>query len=642
MKIKYEKPTKRKVFKSLEEVKIEREKVTEEGKLPNYLLDYFDDKEISKLKSESIAEMHKTRLNTPIEKRIEYKINQDKEFWANNKGEILKKKRRLGKHLEAVYEEPKRAEQRVDEERDLTDIERHALVSICEKDLYLFAIRYFPHYLKLPSSELHRYLYKTLSRLINQKNRKKGFKLAIAAPRSNSKSSVVSTILPLWCVCYNKKKFIIMMSDTIGQAEDFLADIKREIEFNAKIAQDFPYIVGKGPTWRQDEIITKNNIKVLVLGTGSKIRGRKFGVDRPDLVVGDDIESSEMVRSQTTRDFVRYEWFNKDVLFAGGEEGSPTDFLVVGTILGKSSLLNALLDPKEYPDWHSRKFSAVRSYSDSPLWEEWRRIYTDVFNLNREIDSKKFFEDHKEEMLEGTDVLWPEGDPYYNLMIYKLSNPSGFASEKQNDAVDPNKIYVTKERLTWKIFNTDKEIIRILNDPKTAYYGALDPSLGKKSSKGDYSCITTIARDFKTGCLLVVDIDMRRRSVDDQIEAILKNHEKYGYRLFGVETNAFQYVVADNLRKISKQSGVYIPIKEIQVYYDKKMRFEGILPLINDGTVIFDKLKERSNQQYNLGIEQLTTFTGEGDEHDDFVDALGLVVDIASSKKFRMIMKSNV
>jgi len=629
-------------FKTIEDVREEREKVaSDEDTLPNYLIDYFDDKELSQIKGEFITEKRRARQDFTIQERITYLEDRDKLFWSKNKGEIVKRKKRLGTHLESIYEEPERAKERVDEERDLTEIETKALISICEKDLYLFAIRYFPHYLKLPSSELHRYLYGLLSRQISKKNRSKGFKHAVAAPRVNSKSTIISAILPLWCVFYNKKKFIIIISDTIGQAEDFLSDIKRELEFNVKLIQDFPTVCGKGITWRQDEIITKNDVKILALGTGSKIRGRRFGIDRPSLIIGDDLESSEMVRSPSTREFIRNEWFNKDVLFAGGEEGAPTDFLVVGTILGKDSLLNALLDPKEYPDWQSRKFSAVHSFSDSELWSEWRKIYTDIFDLDREVNAKQFFEDHKEEMLEGTEVLWPEGDPYYSLMVVKLSDPSGFFSEKQNDPIDPTKIYVTRETITLKHFNTDREIQNVLNDRRTVYYGALDPSLGKKSTKGDYSCIVTLARDHKTGCLLVVDIDLKRRSVDDQISAILKNHYKYNYKMFSIETNAFQYVVADNLRKISKKEGDYVPIKETNVHTDKKLRFEGVVPLILDGTIIFDAHKDKRSQEYNLGIEQMVTFTGEGDRHDDFVDALGLAVAVAKVNKFRMIMKVN-
>ncbi len=448
-------------------------------------------------------------------------------------------------------------------------------------------------------------------------------------------STIISAIFPLWCICYNKKKFIILISDTLGQAEDFLADIKRELETNLMIQQDFPFAFGKGEMWRSDEIITRNGVKVKALGTGSKIRGRRFGTTRPDLLLQDDLESSDMVRSDVQRKFIRNQWFNKDLLFAGREDGT-TDFYVVGTILGKDSLLNNLLDPEQYPDWSSMRFKAVEEFSDSPLWEEWAKIYKDRFNANRKEDALKFFEEHKEEMLEGTKVLWPEGDPYYNLMVYKLSDPSGFLMEKQNAPVDLTKVLVTKEDLHFENFNMPK----VREDLEHAvYYGAIDPSLGKHSTSGDYSAIVTVARSTKTGYIYVVNMDIKRRSVDTQIDDIIRSFLRYKHHSFAIETNAFQYVMADTLRKKARKFGVNIPIVEVNQYKDKKLRFEGIVPLIIDGTIVFDTVRSSTSNMYAEGIEQIVTFTGENDEHDDACDALQLSVDLAKAPRFRMIKR---
>jgi len=609
-------------------------------KVPDYLSEYFDEEELDKLSKEFSKDDEEILTEEEIDLSRYTKEEKDL-FWKENKVRLVKRHRRLGKHLEPVYVEPLRNEERVDDERDLTEEEVKTLIKMCESDLYLFAVRYFAHYLTRPSSEFHKYLYKLLADKVYSGGNDKGVKWAIAAPRGSAKSSLVSCIFPLWCICYNKKRFIIIISDTIGQAEDFLADIKRELEFNAKLLRDFPHVVGKGPMWRGDEITTASDIKVKALGTGSKIRGRRYGKHRPDLVVGDDVENTDMVRSESQRDFIRYQWFNKDLLHAGGEEGTKTDFFVVGTILGKDSLLNALLNPNEYPQWNSKRFKAVLDFSYSPLWDEWAGLYKDRFNEYRKETAKKFFEDHKEEMLEGTEVLWPEGDPYYSLMEERISDPSSFSSEKQNESVDPTKVLVSKDQLHFEDFSSTKKIIDILEDKRNPRFGALDPSLGKKATSGDYSCIITIVRDIKSGYLFVVDISLQRRSVEDQIYAILAYDDEYHYKLFAVETNAFQYVVAENLRKKSRELGKYVNITDINVYQDKKMRVEGIIPLLLDGTIVFDSNKYSYNQQYNMAIEQLCTFTGEADKHDDAPDALSLVVSIAKKPKFKLVVSQN-
>lgn len=632
-----------KKFNSLEELEAERTELGKKfnGDLPSYLVDYFD-KEVERLATnERFKNVAIERYKHTPEERYAYKQKKTEEFWEENDYEIIKSLRTVPDEFKLSFDEPVR-NPIPDEERDLTPEELRVLVKLCENDLYLFAIRYFPHYLKRPSSRFHRFLYGTLVREINKYN--KGVKWAIAAPRANSKSSIVSAVFPIWCICYEKKQFIVELSDTLSQAEDFLYDIKQELEMNEKLKRDFPRAVGKGTVWRTNEIITNNNIKMLALGTGQKIRGRRFGIHRPDLVIGDDIENSDMVRSEVQRDFIRYEWFNKEVLFAGGEEGSATDFFIVGTSIGKLALLNALLDPEQYPEWKSQRFRAVEKFHDpeaDPLWEEWEKIYKNRFDETRKEHSLEFFEKNKELMLKGAVVLWPEGDPYYSLMEYKISNPSGFLCEKQNEPVDLSKVYVTEKELHFAYFHIDKKIADCVERGKSRglVFGALDPSLGKKSKKGDYSVIVTVVRDPVTGIIFVIDMNVKRRSVEEQIEDVMKMHETFKYKLFAIETNAFQYVVADNLRKASKETGVYVPIEEIINYQDKKMRIEGIIPFIKDGTIMFDMTKKKGNNMYARGIEQICTFTGEGDEEDDVPDALEMAFRIAKAPSYRMITK---
>ena len=631
-------------YETIEELAEHRKELDKEydSGLPDYLIDFFDEAE-QKLKRDAYFEEKKRlKYSSTSEEKKEYFDNKDKEFWDKNEFEVIKKQKRVGKHLEAVYEESERNEQRVDDEKDLSEDEVKILVAMCEKDLYLFAIRYFSHYLKKPSSSFHKYLYSYLTENTNKRKRhSRGFKHAVAAPRSNSKSTIMSTIFPLWCIAYNKKKFIVIVSDTVGQAIDFLSDIKREIDHNALLQRDFPHIIGKGPTWKQDEIITSNGTKLLALGTGSKIRGRKFGVYRPDLICGDDLENSEMVRSEVERTAIRYDWLNKDLLHVHGEKGTFTDILIVGTILGKEALLPALLDPTEYPDWSSKKFKAVLKFSNSGLWDDWEEVYKNRFDEERINTARVFFEEHKEEMLEGTEVLWPEGDPYYDLMVEKISDPSAFESEKQNNPIDSFKILVPLKKLRMENFNQDW-IHKILKNRNNPTYGALDPSLGKKNKKGDYSCIVTLIQDIKTGYILVLSMNLRRRSVESQIKAILQFHEEYRYKLFAVETNAFQLVVADTLRKYSRESGILVPVKDIIVSTDKKMRLEKHIPILTDGTVVFNKQKFDKEIMYAKSIEQLTTFIGDGkDKHDDAVDAISMCLDLITAKKFVRRTKQN-
>jgi hypothetical protein len=84
----------------------------------------------------------------------------------------------------------------------------------------------------------------------------------------------------LWCICFRKEPFILLISNTIDQASDCLSMIKHELQTNPLLMEDFPEAceppeaTPTAPRWRKEEIITRNGVKVTALGAEKKIRGR--------------------------------------------------------------------------------------------------------------------------------------------------------------------------------------------------------------------------------------------------------------------------------------------------------------------------------------------------------------------------------
>lgn len=130
-------------------------------------------------------------------------------------------------------------------------------------DLEFFGRTYFPHYIEAPCSEFHKYICERYPAMINRSIETGiGDKEADAAPRGNAKSTWVDLVLALWCTAFKYRRFILIVSDTASQAEDFIQFLKAELEVNERLAQDFPKLVGQGPIWRADTIITKTGIKI--------------------------------------------------------------------------------------------------------------------------------------------------------------------------------------------------------------------------------------------------------------------------------------------------------------------------------------------------------------------------------------------
>ena len=92
---------------------------------------------------------------------------------------------------------------------------------------------------------------------------------------------------------------------------------------------------------------------VMPRGAGQQIRGLLFHRYRPDLIVCDDLETSEGVRSEEQREKL-WDWFLEDVCNSVDRGSKDWKIIVVGTVLHEDSLLVRLL---EDPEWASVQLS---------------------------------------------------------------------------------------------------------------------------------------------------------------------------------------------------------------------------------------------------------------------------------------------
>lgn len=503
-------------------------------------------------------------------------------------------------------------------------------------DMEFFGRAYLPHYFVRKSPEFHKELddiwstgvmkdFIPLSKAAQKKiSRAEGCRRAIAAPRGHAKSTNLTFKGSLHATLYEYKHYIIILSDSSEQSESFLDSIKTELEENEHIIEDFGELAGK--VWRSNVLLTKTNIKVEAIGSGKKIRGRKHKNWRPDLIILDDVENDENVRTIEQRNKLS-NWFYKAVSKAGDDY---TDFVYIGTMLHYDSLLANVM---KNPSYKSIKYQAVLSFSHSSLWDEWEQIYTNLSNENHEKDALDFFNKNKEEMLQGTDVLWEDKLSYYNLMCIKISEgDASFNSELQNEPISPEDCLFQEE---WIDYYNEFEVDFKSND--FDFYGAVDPSLGK-SKKSDYSAIITLAKQKSTGYMYVVDADGERRHPDKIINDILEKERWLrktfgrGYRKFGCETVQFQWFLKEEIAKASARANLYIPIEEINSSGDKVLRVQTLQPDVKNKYIKF-------NPKHKLLLEQLKQFPMAS--HDDLPDALEMARTVAKKgKRFRILDRS--
>ena len=501
-------------------------------------------------------------------------------------------------------------------------------------DMEFFGRAYFPHYFSRPSPEFHRELdaiwqqgvlkgrypltaadTKTISRL-------PGVRRAVAAPRGHAKSTNLTFKGTMHSTLYGYKHYPIIISDSSEQAEGFLDNIRVEFEENTAILEDFGPLAGS--VWRSNVLVTKTNIKIEAIGSGKKIRGRKHRNWRPDLIILDDVENDENVRTPEQRKKLK-DWFDKAVSKCGDDY---TDIVYIGTLLHYDSLLAKTL---ANPAYRSIKYKAVIRFSQADdLWQQWETIFTDLSNDDREADALAFFQAHKTAMLEGTQVLWEEKLSYYDLMVMRVSEgEASFNSEEQNEPINPDDCLFMEE---WFDYYNEAEVN--FGDPAFDVFGFIDPSLGK-TKRSDFSAIVTLAKHKGSGYMYVVDADIERRHPDRIIADVLAKERwlrasfGHGYRKLGAETNQFQWFLKEELAKASAKAGLYLPIEEVQQTSDKVMRVQTLQPDVKNKYIKF-------NRRHKRLLEQLTQFPMGA--HDDGPDALEGARSIAKKvKRFRIL-----
>ena len=518
----------------------------------------------------------------------------------------------------------------LEEEKENEDPEhRAALAAIvrasCRENLELFATIFFPHYCVHEFNEFHRDVFNYYS--TNQR----AARYVRSAPRGYAKSTLTALIKPIHDACYGFEKFIIIASNGQSQANGKLKDIRNEVLTNSGLfgvyglrfprksisATEFTIICGDYQT------------SFKAVGSGVQVRGIRVNESRPSKIVCDDVEHSEEVENEEIR--AKYEaWFFEDICKVGDEK---TNIEFIGTILHKESLLNKLLDN---PSYDSMRYKAVISWSNrEDLWQKWRLLYSNLDDKNRKATALAFYEQNKEEMLKGVQVLWPEKEPYYNLMVELIEQGRrAFMKEKQGEPMaSDSRVF---EHFRWYreveqgllVEATDKIIP--WEEVRQAAYGVIDPATGKKKAKakGDFTCILSGFRDSK-GRVLVHEDWTRREPPATWMRQIFDRHDHFQYQKFGVEENLYQEMLIPNLadeRKRREERGgriIKLPFYGITQTTNKVERITAIEPKVTHGWIL---LNRNLSQEFK---SQLENFPG---QHDDCPDALEMLWNLVNNR----------
>ncbi len=234
-----------------------------------------------------------------------------------------------------------------------------------------FAI-YLSRYFTYPSAPFHEEIFDITERDDN-------CNAVITAFRGSGKSTLLTLSYPLWSIIGKKqRKFVLILAHTMHQAQTYIKNIKSEMEGNELLCLDL------GPFKEEDDwrsfsvVIPKYDARITCASYEQGIRGLRHRQHRPDLIICDDIEDLDSVKTLESRDRT-YNWFKGDLLPSGDK---TTTVVVIGNLLHDDSLMMRL--KKEIRD---KQFNAV--YQEYPFIDSygqaaWPGKFPDLKSINEE------------------------------------------------------------------------------------------------------------------------------------------------------------------------------------------------------------------------------------------------------------------
>lgn len=433
---------------------------------------------------------------------------------------------------------------------------------VARRDLAYFAALYLPHHLKYP---LAPFQYELLDLLAD----KKVEQLVVTAFRGSGKSTLAGLALPLWAALgEQERRFIVLAARTQTQARLMMRNIRYELEHNYALKADFQIRVDESDEWRQDSLIIEPyGTRILALSYGASIRGIKHRDRRPDLVIIDDIEDIESVKTLESRDKL-YEWLTSDVLPVGD---LGTKYVIVGNLLHRDSVMMRLKK-------QSHKPKSSLCYREYPLvGANGRSLWPVKYPADAIQKMKRQVRSHN---------AWQRE---YLLRIVR--------DEGQIVTEDQLRFYdeLPQDLMGGDIVGVDLAI----SSNQTADYTAMVPVSVRGSGETlEIYVLTPIVNAKLSGSEIFEYVA--------QLNTLLQGPTFY------VESNGFQQIVVEELQRRN------IPVEAIVSTHDKRARLMSVAHLFKNGRIYFPRKESKKFTTQLLGFGS--------ERHDDLVDALVFAV----------------
>jgi len=350
------------------------------------------------------------------------------------------------------------------------------------------------------------------------------------------------------------------VSDTVGQAADFLANIRTELTDN----EDLRNIFGIGNLIKDNEteIVGRYTdggyFRLIAKGAEQSMRGMLWRNKRPNLILCDDLENDEIVMNEERR-FKFKKWFYNTLLPIGSKSCSVR---VVGTILHMDALLENLMPPLVGSGVDkSNPLKDVQTADSS-----WKAVRYRAHNYP-DFDHILWRDQFDQKRLE-----------YIRADYIEQGMPEGYAQEYLNYPLDEENAYFKMEDFIAIDHNVD--------EPEE-YYMACDLAISEKKQRAYTTYVIVGVNNRNT--IRVREVIRFRGDSLEILDKLFDAHIRWNFSGIFIEEENISRTLGPVIDKEMVERGMFLPIETMPTQgIDKIRRARAIQQRMRAGYVEFD------------------------------------------------------
>ena len=249
------------------------------------------------------------------------------------------------------------------------------VMRLCSQSTKLTCKVFFPERFTFPFSPMiHDRMFEILDNFAFQKT-------LILAPRGCGKTSVVQLGYSAKNVLFQLANYIVPVSCSETQALNQSESLKDELLCNIMIKKLFGENL-KGGQFSKHQWVTSTGVCIMPRGAGQQIRGLLYRNSRPNLLIIDDLEDPDRVKSEDYRREVK-EWLYQNAIPAVDlKVGNNSRINMIATVSHEDSVTTEILEEfnrhmeeGRTPDWAVAQLSIC----DEQFKSNWPEAFPDAW-----------------------------------------------------------------------------------------------------------------------------------------------------------------------------------------------------------------------------------------------------------------------